>query len=376
MVAAIYSPAYSGAGYMAQLLKESIFAEQFELIHINTKFVESISALQKVSLIKALLFMKYLWLIFIALLTRKPDFVIICPAFSRGAFLKDSIYTIVCSHIFRRKVIWWAHALGLRSLYEKSDQVTRCYIQWVVGSVYQVVTVGYKPRQDFDFVCLPERIKTIHNGLPPMMFDGPSVQRERDIVVMFFSNLEITKGWKVLFEAAEEICARRENVIFDFYGNPAGDSSKEMIEQTFQSSAFTERIRYRGPAYRAAKNQAYADADIFCFPTYFPVETFGLVNLEAMNAGLPIVTTDHAAIPEVVIADHGGFLVPKKDPVALSEAILRLADDAELRRQMGEYNRERFYTHFTLSRFVNNWVELIHSLAAVAPQSKLNPEMN
>jgi glycosyltransferase involved in cell wall biosynthesis len=362
MLAAVYSPPFSGAGYVAQLLKDSVFAEAFDLLHINTRFVDSVSDLETINLTKFVLFIKYLWLLFAALLTRRPDFVIIGPTFSKGTFLKSSIYTLVCSALFGRRVIWWAHGLGLRRLYDSSGPLIRRYIRWVVTSVYRVVTVGYRQRSDFDFICSREQVFTIYHGIPAREFSRNRLEGRRDIRVLYFSNLDATKGWKILLEAAKQICACRDGVIFDFYGNPTKDTSKETIEAAFQGSGFTDRIYWHGPAYGLAKHQAYDTADIFCFPTY--LETFGLVNLEAMNAGLPVISTDHSNIPEIVHDGRGGFLVPTEDPAALSTAILRLVDDGELRGGMGEYNRQRFYEHFTVDKFVDRWVEFIHSLAA------------
>jgi len=354
---------------MAQLLKDSVFAQIFDVLHINTRFVDSVSDLEAINFSKFVLFIKYLWLLSAALLTRRPDFVIICPAFSKGAFLKDSIYTLVCSALFRRRVIWWAHALGLRRLYDRSGPLMRRYLRWVVTSVCRIVTVGYRQRSDYDFICSREQVFTIYHGVPAMEFSRNRYEGRQDIRVLYFSNLEATKGWTILLEAAKQICACRDGVIFDFYGNPAKDSSKETIEKAFQSSGFTDRICYHGPAYGVAKHQAYYTADIFCFPTYFPVETFGLVNLEAMNAGLPVISTDQANIPEIIHDGRGGFLVPREDSAALSTAILRLVDDGELRRRMGEYNRQRFYEHFTVDKFVARWIEFIQSLAAANGES-------
>jgi glycosyltransferase involved in cell wall biosynthesis len=364
MLAAIYSPPFSGAGYMAQLLKDSVFAEVFDLLHINSRFVDSVSDLETINFRKFVLLIKYLWLLSAALLCKRPDFVIIGPAFSKNAFLKDSIYTLVCSVLFRRRVIWWSHASGLRRLYDRSGPLMRRYIQSVVASVYRVVTVGYRQRSDFDFVCSREQLLTIHNGIPAREFSRNRLERRRDIRVLYFSNFDATKGWIILLEAAKQVCVYRDGVFFDFYGNPAKDTPKQTIEEAFQSSGFTDRICYHGAAYGVAKHQAYDTADIFCFPTYFPVETFGLVNLEAMNAGLPVISTDHASIPEIIHDGRGGFLVPKEDSAALSTAILRLVDDGELRRRMGEYNRLRFYEHFTVDKFVDKWIEFIHGLAA------------
>ncbi len=84
---------------------------------------------------------------------------------------------------------------------------------------------------------------------------------------------------------------------------------------------------------------AYAGADLFCLPSL--QEGFGIVFLEAMAAGLPVVAGDAAAVPEVVPDGETGLLVDPRDPDAVAGALLRLLSDGELRRSMARAGRER-----------------------------------
>jgi glycosyltransferase involved in cell wall biosynthesis len=81
----------------------------------------------------------------------------------------------------------------------------------------------------------------------------------------------------------------------------------------------------------------YAKADVFCLPSR--QEGFGIVYLEAMAAGLPVVGCRSSAVPEVVTDGDTGLLVPPLDPGALAVALGRLADAAPLRRLLGAAGR-------------------------------------
>ena len=85
--------------------------------------------------------------------------------------------------------------------------------------------------------------------------------------------------------------------------------------------------------------RCYAEADIFCLPSL--QEGFGIVFLEAMAAGLPIVAARAGAVPEVVPDGEVGWLVPPADPPALAEALLTLMRDPVMRRRMGTSGRRR-----------------------------------
>lgn len=83
----------------------------------------------------------------------------------------------------------------------------------------------------------------------------------------------------------------------------------------------------------------YAAADLFCLPSR--QEGFGIVFLEAMASGLPVVAGDAAAVPEVVPDGEAGILVPPDDEGALADALVRLLADPRRREEMGERGRER-----------------------------------
>jgi glycosyltransferase involved in cell wall biosynthesis len=83
----------------------------------------------------------------------------------------------------------------------------------------------------------------------------------------------------------------------------------------------------------------YFGADVFCLPSL--QEGFGIVFLEAMAAGLPIVASTSAAIPEVAPDGEVAILVPPLDAEALAGAIIRLLKDPVLRARLGAIGQER-----------------------------------
>lgn len=98
-----------------------------------------------------------------------------------------------------------------------------------------------------------------------------------------------------------------------------------------------------------ALQDMYAAADIFVLPSYW--EGYGIVFLEAMAWGIPIVSYNTGAIPEVVINGKSGILVPLKDITALTSAITRLMKDKELRKHLGEEGRKFASQH-------NDWQDM------------------
>ena len=103
-----------------------------------------------------------------------------------------------------------------------------------------------------------------------------------------------------------------------------------------------------------------AMADIFVFPSFHENLPFSL--LEAMNAGRAIVATAVGGNVEVVQDGQTGILVPARNPTALTNAILRLAIDGELRNAMGDAGRKRLAIHFSAEAVITKTDALYQSL--------------
>src|SRR5205814_950053 len=104
--------------------------------------------------------------------------------------------------------------------------------------------------------------------------------------------------------------------------------------------------------------------DILAFPTFYCYETFGFVLLEAMQAGLPVVTTRRAAIPEIIEENVNGVFVKEQDAADLADKILQLIDDPALRTRMGEANRTRFKNFYTHEHYGQRMIAVFETLAS------------
>ncbi len=130
------------------------------------------------------------------------------------------------------------------------------------------------------------------------------------------------------------------------------------------------RVLYIGFVSGAAKNAALLQSDCFCFPTYYYAESFGLVLLEAMAFGLPIVSSRWRSIPEILPVGYPGLVQPR-NPKQLADALIGMLSFDAI-----EPLRARFLERFTLQHYLRGLAEAIHSLAepstavttAVAPQ--------
>jgi glycogen(starch) synthase len=106
------------------------------------------------------------------------------------------------------------------------------------------------------------------------------------------------------------------------------------------------RVHFFGKVSDEEKNDLFARSDVLVAPSLY--ESFGLIFLEAMRFGKPVIGTDVGGIPEVVEAGQTGLLVPTEAPERLAEAMLRLGSSPDLRREMGAKGLRRFESLFSL----------------------------
>ena len=119
---------------------------------------------------------------------------------------------------------------------------------------------------------------------------------------------------------------------------------------------------YHGKKYGKEKDEAYQQTDIFVFPTYYHNECFPLVLLEAMQYGLPCISTNEGAISDIVDDGVTGYIVKAHNAGHLAAKIEELIDDKQKRMDMGMNGYRKFQEQFTLDMFEKRMSEVLEQL--------------
>lgn len=215
--------------------------------------------------------------------------------------------------------------------------------------------------EQFFGVSLPrDRLARIDHGLaavgPPAPFQAPPVDAEHPLEVLFVGRCEARKGIETLLRAVPRIAAEVRDVRFTIVGDdtvasPRGSTYRDEFMSSWAGCEFGSLVTFEGVLDDVEVNQRYRRADVAVVPSLF--ESFGLVAVEAMRVGTPVVASDTSGLREVVGGDGAGVLVPPDDPQLLADAVVQLLRDPHRRARLGRAGYERYVGRYTAERMVD-----------------------
>lgn len=198
----------------------------------------------------------------------------------------------------------------------------------------------------------------VPNGIPVEETELSEKKTTSNLNILYLSNMMAEKGVWTLVDACKELKSRGVHFKCDFVGGWK-DISEDMFNNRLNEYDLKDCISAYGAKYGDEKSKFLQNADAFVFPTYYSKECFPLVLLEAMNYSLACVSTTEAGIPDIIDDGKTGFLVDKKNSVALANALEKLSEDRGLCLSMGAEGKRKFDALYTLNIFEQNLVSVL-----------------
>ena len=176
------------------------------------------------------------------------------------------------------------------------------------------------------------RLVLCRPGAPPPAFSVFSVTPGP---ILFVGTLEPRKNLPMLFQAYEQVVARRPSAPKLVLAGRQVEQSARILSDLAAMPAIAGRVEYRGYVTDEERQRLYAEASMLVLPSL--EEGFGMTAVEAMQAGVPVVVSNRGALPEV--AGDAGLIVDPTSSADIRAAIERLLDDPEERRRRIEAGR-------------------------------------
>lgn len=355
-------PPIHGAAMMGKYIHDSeVVNKTFNCKYINPTTATSLEDIGKVGVRKLVDFWKLLKRIKKEIKEFQPDLVYFTANACGGAFYKDYVIVRILKALGCRIVIHY-HNKGVRAHQHKwfDDKLYSSFFKGL-----KIILLAEALYPDVEKYVKRDNVLICPNGIPATLDYEPQAKRENKVPhILFLSNLIESKGVIVLLDALQLLKEHDMKFVCDFVGGETAEIDAARFEQEIALRGLKECTFYHGRKYGDEKCEFFEKADIFAFPSYN--EAFGLVNLEAMEHKLPIISTNEGGIPDVVKDGINGITVDCSTGSVnineLAEVIARLIENPELRMKMGEAGYKMFKEKFTLPAFEQHITDCLTSV--------------
>ena len=188
------------------------------------------------------------------------------------------------------------------------------------------------------------RMHIVHCGVEPALFE-PVTHQQTGSRLLYTGRLAAVKGLPILLESLVTLKASHPDLLLTVVGD---GSDRKLLEQLTNQLGLTDHVNFVGYQSQAKVRQYMQETDVFVLPSF--AEGLPVSLMEALAAGVPVVTTQIAGVGELVESGINGYLVPPGNPHLLAERIGSLLSDPALRNQFGAAGRVKVAQEFDIQQ--------------------------
>jgi glycosyltransferase involved in cell wall biosynthesis len=339
--------------------------DRIEVHHLRLGFSTSISSVGRAEVGKVIHLIGVILRAIGMRIRERIDLVVFSPA---GPRLVPVLRDVVLLHVLRRlypRVVFHFHAAGVSEYLKAAPR----WLRLLAFSAYKepdaaIQTSALNP-PDGVYVRA-KRTTVIPNGIPDeaRSLGGGARSCDDTVRILYVGILTESKGVMVLLEAFRRLLAHNQRLIVWFMGQFSSAEFEQRVRGFCSQHGMEDGALFVGQKVGSEKWAYFSQADILCFPSHYEAESFGLVAVEGMMFGLPVVATRWRGIPDVVDEGETGLLVPPDDPEALASALELLIRDPDLRRRMGAKGRERYLARFSIEQHLGEMEAFLYEIAS------------
>jgi glycosyltransferase involved in cell wall biosynthesis len=342
-------PPYHGQSVMIQMLVDGPIAG-VEVHHLRMAFSSSLDQVGRFQIGKAFhllyLIVAIYWMRF-----RYRIRVLYYPPTgpNRIPLIRDTLLLISTRWLFHRTVFHF-QASGVSELIPRLPSWQQFFIRQAMFKPDAAIQLSELTVADGSFF----RAKHIYFVPNAAEDHSPSMSREQATAttteacrILYVGTVCEEKGILYLLEALEKLRKDSPTIHLDIVGGFQPSDFENVVRARLNALSLNSIVTVHGQKTGNEKWQMFANANIFCFPTFYPSEGFPCVLVEAMSFSLPIVSTHWRGIPSIVDEGKTGFLVQIKNSELLALRIETLCSDRKLRTEMGLQARLRYEREFT-----------------------------
>jgi glycosyltransferase involved in cell wall biosynthesis len=303
------------------------------------------------------------------------------PSFRILALVRDGLYLRLIHKFYPGRIMVIFHGWDQRLLKKiGKNRILRALLKNTIGKAKMILVLSDQFKRQLEGLGFPAEqinvITTMYEGhyADRAQGDESSTAKERTKLV-FVSRFIRCKGALI---AAETVKRLVEQGYEDIFATFAGDGpDEEDLRQFVQKNKLGGHVGMPGFVRDAEKRKIFEEGDIFLFPTYCQ-EGCPIVLLEAMGAGMAVVSTPMGAIPDIVAENKNGFLVEGQDPEDFFDKVRHLLDDRKLMQTIQAQNQEEAEKYYRADKVTQKIASFYREIIDGAEQEELEkgPKIN
>ncbi|MBT3989002.1 MAG: glycosyltransferase family 4 protein [Rhodospirillaceae bacterium] len=184
------------------------------------------------------------------------------------------------------------------------------------------------------------KVTVVHHGVSEVFEANPNVERKNYLLAV--SDIYVQKNIHTLIRALVKIRKKYPDIVLKIAGKAVDQGYLAELHSVLDQAQLRDAVEFLGEKNAEELKHLYQECKLFVFPS--TVETFGNPLVEAMACAAPIVSSNTAAMPEVLGA--AGYYFDPLDAQDMAESIIKLLEDDEIRRKLGEiaYQRAQLFS--------------------------------
>ena len=265
----------------------------------------------------------------------------------------DGYAGLLLNEDYKKPLIVTVHGMDLQNTIHHNRSCFNA-VKRVLEGANQVITVSSKLQRLAYKVGISANIVVVGNGIPDSIIHKPhACNTDEDLIMVSVSNLIITKGLDYNLKAVAALQTKFPNLQYHIVGS--GSEQKNLINLA-EELGISDQVSFLGAISHEDVFKKMANCQILSLPSWS--EGFGLVYIEAMSQGKPVIGCNGEGIEDVIQHGVNGMLVSPKDVDSLVEAIDFLISRPDEANQMGQRARETVMQDYTWGKIVQKLIKI------------------
>jgi glycosyltransferase involved in cell wall biosynthesis len=343
-------PPYGGQALMIEYMLEANFVE-IEFYHVRMCFSREMNERGKLSFYKITHLFEIIYSTILLKIKYNVDVLYYPPSNAPKISVFRDLIFLFCTRFFFKKIIFHFHAAGISEFIQSQNFfIKKIAFAILQGPNLAISSSSYNP-PDAKFLKAKREV-IIPLGIPNIVSDFQPKKRDLGVLnILFVGLLNSTKGEGYLVDAISNLKLKGYVINLRVAGKFETDDYKAAFFRKVKNCNLENNVEYLGVITGKIKNKIFMDTDLFCFPSFFISESFGIVLLEAMMYKLPIIATKWRGIQSIVEDGKNGYLVDIKNASQLEDKIEIFLKRPDLLAIMGECSRSLFLKNYTVSTY-------------------------